>query len=85
MKKKAKSKRLVLPTSAAELKWHNVDDLLAEVLKDKKVRDAYQKEQGRRALARQIRESRVAKKLTQQSVAKVVRGEPSDTTMFIEL
>lgn len=70
MKKKTKNNRLILPTSAAELKWHNFDDLLAEALKDKKVREAYEKEQERRVLARQIREARMAKKLTQQAVAK---------------
>lgn len=70
MKKKATNKRLVLPTSAAELKWHNFDDLLAKELKNKEFRKAYEEEQERHALARQIRQTRAIRKLTQQAVAK---------------
>ena len=70
MKNKTKNNRLILPTSASELKWHNFDDLLAKELKNKEFRQAFEHDQERRALARQIRATRMVRKLTQQSVAK---------------
>lgn len=53
-----------------DLKWYSFEELLAESMKRKGFREAYEEEQERRVLARQIRAMRMVKKLTQQAVAK---------------
>lgn len=68
MKRKKKTDKW--PTSIEDLKWLTFEEVLAESMKRKGFREAYEKEQERRVLARQIRQSRMAKKLTQQAVAK---------------
>lgn len=68
--KTKKKHSLTLPTSKSELKWYRFEDLLAKEMKNREFREAYHKEQERIALARQIRMTRVAKRLTQAGVAK---------------
>ena len=66
MKKgKAKLKRqdFKLPESAADLKWYTFEEVLAEAMKKKGFKEAYERERRRRDLADQIRTSRTAKKL----------------------
>lgn len=58
------------PTSINDIKWITFEEFLAESMKRKGFREAYEKEQERRVLARQIRETRTKKHLTQQSIAK---------------
>lgn len=69
MKKKKKNTDKV-PSSVNDLKWYSFEEVLAASIKRKGFREAYEKEQERRALAREIRESRIAKRLTQHAVAK---------------
>ena len=53
-----------------DLKWHNFDEVLADLSKNKAFREAYAKERDRRRLARQIRDLRISQRLTQKAVAK---------------
>jgi DNA-binding XRE family transcriptional regulator len=51
-------------------KAYNFDNMLKERLKSPKFRKAYEEELARLSLMRDIREARIAKKLTQKQVAK---------------
>lgn len=52
------------------LKWVSFDDALKEALKSKAFRKAYDEEHARLRMAKQIRDIRKAKRLTQADVAK---------------
>ena len=69
-KTKAKTRSLKLPTSAAELKWYTFEEVFAEAAKKKGFLEEYHKARERLALARQVRTTRTAKRLTQAMVAK---------------
>ena len=69
MKKKKMRSDKDIPLRKEDLVWHSLDDLHVEWMKNKKYRDAYEEARRRRRIATQIRESRIAKRLTQKTVA----------------
>jgi DNA-binding XRE family transcriptional regulator len=52
------------------LKFYTLEEMLEKSLRSKTFRKAYEEELARVKLVRQIRETRIAKKLTQKEVAK---------------
>ena len=68
--KKKKTIDKKIPLRKEDLVWHSFEDILREGMKKKGFREAYEAAISRRAIATQIRESRIAKKMTQKTVAR---------------
>ncbi len=66
--KKTISKQKIINING--LKFYSFDDILKKELKSKSFRASYNEEMARLKMARQIREFRTAKKLTQNALAK---------------
>ena len=75
-----------------DLKFRSSEEFSAQAMKPNGFHEAYDQEEVSRALARQIRETRTAKKLTQQAVAKkaampqsvIARLESGDHSVSVE-
>jgi len=68
--KKHTNKKENLPQSIEDLKLVSFEEFLAQSMRRKGFREAYEKEQQRKIIARQIRDARAEQKLSQQAVAK---------------
>jgi ribosome-binding protein aMBF1 (putative translation factor) len=66
---KTKNHSLKMPTKKTDLKWYTVDEVFGKYAKNKAFQMGYRKEALRIKLATQIKEARLAKKLTQDAVA----------------
>jgi len=63
-------KKIIDPITGKKLKSHTFEQTFAKVLKSKKAKRAYEEELARRRLAHTVKETRVAKGLTQAAVAR---------------
>ena len=67
--KKKKTIYKKIPLRKEDLVWHSFEDILKEGMKKRGFKEAYEAAIARRAIATQIRKSRIAKRLTQKTVA----------------
>ena len=67
--KKTNNAKLNKAQNAAEIKWYSFDQVFGKVSKKKEFQRGYREEMTRIKLARKIREIRIGKKLTQETVA----------------
>ena len=70
MKKNSKKTKLQMPLRKEDLKWHSFEEVFKQGLKKKGFLEADNAENLRLEIARQVRVSRAAKKMTQKTVAR---------------
>lgn len=70
MKKTKRPDPYKVPASKAKLKWYSADDIFKKYRKNKEFIRGYEKESARIALARQIKEQREKRRMTQTAVAR---------------
>ncbi|KKW17285.1 MAG: putative transcriptional regulator [Candidatus Magasanikbacteria bacterium GW2011_GWA2_50_22] len=61
--------RIKTPLTRKDLKWHTIEEVFGEVSATKEFQKGYKEESARIKLAARIRETRIAKKMTQEDVA----------------
>ena len=67
--KKNKKSELQIPLRKEDLKWYSFEEIFKQGLKKKGFLEAYNAENPRLEIARQVRVSRAAKRMTQKAVA----------------
>ncbi|MBI5004099.1 helix-turn-helix transcriptional regulator [Candidatus Kaiserbacteria bacterium] len=81
--KKATSKIIKTDTDKETIKWHSFEETFGRVSKTKEFQTAYTEEIIRLKLAKQVRELRLSKNLTQKNVAEKA-GMPQSVVARLE-